>query len=377
MSKRILIITELGDVHAYAVARALDYYGADVTLWHTGDFPTFAGETIQFEEGERSIRVRNPAFVLDNFSFDTVWQRRPSYVLDESRLHPADRRFADSECCLFRRSILNLVSPGAFWVNPSDAAVRAERKPLQHQVAHEVGFLTPATIYTNDPEEIRAFLKRRGGLVAYKPLRGTSWNDGETLWGSYTSLITESTLVEDDLLRVTPGIYQEVIDKDYELRITVLGDHVLGAKIYSQETQAGRLDWRRSYDDLRIEACEVPSEIADLCRRTLRRLNLVFGCFDVAVTPQGEHIFLEVNQMGQFLFIERYAGVPLLDAFSAFLIQARPDFRWSATGVNCRYSDVVHELHEMTAKLSCCHVASPDRAVCESIGQYSLNPSKA
>src|SRR5882672_6715415 len=34
-------------------------------------------------------------------------------------------------------------------------------------------------------------------------------------------------------------------------------------------------------------------------------LGLAFGCIDLIVTPEGEHIFLEVNEMGQFLWVEQ------------------------------------------------------------------------
>jgi len=365
MTKRILILTEFGDIHAYAVSQALDRRGADVTLWHTTDFPSCNGETIHFERGERNIRVRGPALDLEDFRFDTVWHRRTSYALPEDKLHPADRRFADAECRLFRCSVFDLLAPDSFWVNPPQAAARAERKPFQHQIAHEVGFATPATPYTNAPEEIRSFLNKQGGQIVYKPLRGVSWSDGECHFTPYTSVITESTLVDDDLLRAVPGIYQEVVPKDYELRITVLGEQVFGAKIHSQETREGRMDWRRSYNELRIEACRVPAEIGRQCRLMLRRLGLVFGCFDLIVTPLGEHVFLEVNQMGQFLFVERYAGIPLLDAFVEFLMQARPDFHWEEQRVACRYPDLVPDLQQMEAELAKRHVRPPDRSILE------------
>ena len=43
--------------------------------------------------------------------------------------------------------------------------------------------------------------------------------------------------------------------------------------------------------------------------------------------------------MGQFLFVERYCGLPLLDAFAEFLLQGRVDFDWSAPAVTVRYAD--------------------------------------
>lgn len=371
--KKILILTELGDVHAYAVAEAIERKGGSVTLWHTADFPDCSGETILFEGGQLRVSVRGPAMEVEDFRFDTVWHRRPTLGLDGEKLHPADREFASWECRFFRSSLFGLIAPDAFWVNPPEAASRACRKPIQHQVAHEVGMVTPDTAYTNDPEVIRTFLARRGGQAVYKPLHGISWRDGETCWTPYTSVLTEQALVADHLLRAAPGIYQELLPKAHELRVTVLGEHVFGARILSQETQTGRLDWRRSYHELRIEPCSLPEDLAQSCRDLLDRLGLVFGCFDFVVTPDGRFVFLEVNEGGQFLFVERYTDIPLLDAFAEFLLQGRSDFAWSESNIAVRYSELHEAIRQIEEDRARLHVPSPDR----SIPEIDLDRSKA
>jgi glutathione synthase/RimK-type ligase-like ATP-grasp enzyme len=363
--KRILILTELGDVHAYAVAEAIERKGGAVTLWHTADFPESSGETALFEGGEWRVSVRGPAMDLEDFRFDAVWHRRPTLGLGQEKLHPADQEFALRECRLFRSALFGLIAPGAFWVNPPEAIIRASKKPHQHQVAHEVGMATPDTAYTNDPDVIRAFLARRGGRAVYKPLHGVLWRDGETCWTPYTSLLTEQDLVADHLLRAAPGIYQELLPKAHELRVTVLGEHVFGARVLSQETETGRLDWRRSYHELRIEPCALQPELAQHCRSLLDRLGLIFGCFDFVVTPDGRTVFLEVNEGGQFLFIERYAGIPLLDAFAELLLQGRPNFAWSESCVTVRYSEVNEAVRAMEEDRARIHLPSPERSILE------------
>jgi glutathione synthase/RimK-type ligase-like ATP-grasp enzyme len=365
MRKSILILTELDDTHAYAVAEALERKGVDVTLWHTADFPTVADESILFETGQHRLIVQGPALDLGGAHFDTVWHRRPCYVLDQERLHPADREFADLECGVFRRALFSLLAPEAFWVNDPDAAARAGRKPVQQAVAIEMGLTTPATLYSNAPQAIREFLARHGGEIVYKPFRGVSWRNEETCFTPYTSMLTEERLVEDALLRTTPGIFQELVAKDHELRITVVGDHVIGAKVLSQETETGRLDWRRSYHELRIEPCGISEELASRCRAVLDRLGLVFGCFDFIVRPDGEPVFLEVNEMGQFLFVEHYAGVPLLDAFTELLIQGRRDFDWRFDSPQVVYKDVWPAVEEARRIRAHRHVQSPDQSVWE------------
>lgn len=364
MKKDILILTELGDAHAYAVAEALQRKGAAVTLWYTADFPTTADETILFEDGRRRLTVRGPALDLQGPRFDTVWHRRPCYVLDEARLHPADREFADLECGVFRRSLFNLLAPDAFWVNPPDAAARAGRKPVQQNAAIAAGLRTPATLYTNDPDEIRSFLARHGGRIVYKPFRGASWRDDQTYWIPYTSLLTAQDLIEDSLLRAVPGIYQELVPKAFELRVTVMGNLVLGAKVLSQATETGRVDWRKAYHELRMEPFDIPPGLAAQCRSVVAALGLAFGCLDLIVTPRQEFVFLEVNEMGQFLFVENYAKVPLLDPFTELLIQG-PAFAWRSDAVAIRYEDVLAIVHEKVNLPSGPHVMPPDRAVRE------------
>jgi hypothetical protein len=78
----------------------------------------------------------------------------------------------------------------------------------------------------------------------------------------------------------------------------------------------------------------------------MRRLGIVFGCLDFIVTPEGRHVFLEVNQAGQFLFVEEYCGLPWLDAFSEFLLQGRVDFEWNESSAAVRFADVRQETND-------------------------------
>lgn len=373
MPATVLILTCPGDAHAHAVAAALRRKGACPVLWFTPDFPTRTGETLAFEGGRLAVRVEGSA--VDPARALTVWNRRPFHAVDPAVLHPADRPFAERSCELFRRALLDLLAPGAFWVNP-DPAVRRNSKPLQHAAALAVGLEAPDTLYTNDPGEIRRFLGRQGGEVVYKPLFTSLWKAEDEVVSPYASLLSEEMLVADELLRAAPGIFQAVVPKAWELRITIMGRRALGARLLSQETESGRLDWRRSYGELRMEPWEVPADLAGRCVALLERLGLVFGCFDFVVTPGGRTVFLEVNQMGQFLFVEEQTGQPLLDAFAELLLQGRPDFDWSPERTGVRFADVVPEVRERCEQDRQAHVPAPEIAWDESppAGQSEASP---
>lgn len=144
------------------------------------------------------------------------------------------------------------------------------------------------------------------------------------------------------------------------------------AKVLSQQTESGRLDWRRSYHELLIEPCEIPDILADRCREVLARLGLVFGCSDFVVTPSRNSFFLSFNEGGQFLFVENYCGLPLLDAFAELLAQGRPDFAWPADGPQVHYREVREAVQGVLAWRSKAHVQPPDRSVWEGSGTTDL-----
>ena len=363
--KTVLIVSVAGDRHTFAVAETLQAKGARVCLWFPGDFPTRSTETFLFNEGPPVATIMGPEGEISLSGVDTVWYRRAAPNHDFSGLHPADVPFVARERRRFREGAFRAVGRKAFWVNPVDRAIESENKLYQQAVAQELGVRMPRALFSNSPADIRTFLRAEGGRIVYKSLDGLGWRDGEATWACHTVALAEEDLVDDQLLEATPGIYQEFVEKDHELRITMVGNRPFAAKVLSQETTAGKVDWRRAYGELRMEAVDVSPGVLDSCRRLMRALGLAFGCFDFVVTPSGHEVFLEVNQMGQFLFIEQYTGMPLLDAFAEYLIQGRADFAWKETASCMRYGDVEKRAAERATASKERHVGLPERIVNE------------
>ena len=76
-----------------------------------------------------------------------------------------------------------------------------------------------------------------------------------------------------------------------------------------------------------------PHSAGDRARTSVARTikacarNLVAGAFDFIVTPDDEWVYLEVNEAGQFIFVEQWCPeLTLFDAFCAFVESGDPDF---------------------------------------------------
>jgi hypothetical protein len=155
---------------------------------------------------------------------------------------------------------------------------------------------------SNDPKRIREFL-RANPLCIYKPFYPAAWHASDRVAVVFSSLVTEDDLPEPPVLQSTPGIFQRLVEKSYELRITALGNRMFTAKLDSQCLSTARIDWRAATQPVPVEPVELPEPVANACRRIMRDLGIVFGCFDLIVTPEGEYVFLEVNESGAFLWI--------------------------------------------------------------------------
>ena len=357
-SVRLLIATFPDDVHALEVALVLRERGHEVVVWSGGDFPTLQAASVAFEDGTARWSASGPELALSDRQFDTVWYRRVVAPQLPGNMHPGDRPMAQRECQDFVAGLWRLVAPDAFWVNPLEGRTRADLKLVQLREAQRVGLTIPRTLASNDPARIRAFLEELGAPAIYKSFYPQHWRDGERVAILYTSEVSAARLPPDEVLRLTPGLFQPRLAKAHELRVTVMGERIITARLASQTQAATRLDWRASSVGLAIEPDELPPEIEKRVHALMRSLGLVFGCLDFVVTPAGEHVFLEVNPMGQFLWIEHVnPEIRLLGPFCDFLLtRGRGPLECSAV----RHADYAARADELGKTAATGHVRWAD-----------------
>jgi glutathione synthase/RimK-type ligase-like ATP-grasp enzyme len=275
-------------------------------------------------------------------------------------MHPGDRVVARRECAAFNKGFWGLIAADALWVNPIAGRDRANAKAIQLQEAIRSGLTIPDTLFSNDPGQIRKFLSLYPGEAIYKGFNPIRWSteDGTALL--YTNKIGLADLPDDEVLMLTPGIFQREVEKAYELRITFMGDYACSAKLLSQQHPVARLDWRSGGTEIEAVPDELPDDLYEACRLLMRRLGIVFGCLDIVITPQGERIFLEVNEMGQFLWLEESnPDFLLLEAFCQFLIQGGLARDWRPSRTIVHFGDFADNFPE-EQDTETLHVSTPD-----------------
>lgn len=320
---KILIVTSPIDIHGAAVAWGLRKLGVTPVRWFASDFPRLNQSSFAIEPGGRT----NVDFVIDGqrheAPFGAIWMRRTGWVAPRASSHPHDIKVITSEANDYRHNVFSfLADTDCFWLNRLRPGRRGENKIFQLTSAQAVGFRMPNTLISNDPERVRAFYRDNGGRIIYKAFSTAGWvHENGNFSVLQTTALREEDLADDEVLRACPGIYQERIDKAYELRVTVIGDKVVTGWVDSQ-SRGETLDWR--YDFMEghktIAPFDLPLDIRDRCIALCRRMELEFACIDLIVTPDGEHVFLELNQAGQFLWKEEAdPRMRMLDIFCQHL----------------------------------------------------------
>jgi glutathione synthase/RimK-type ligase-like ATP-grasp enzyme len=309
--KTCLLLTDTFEPTADLLVAEMRRRGVPCVRWNLDRFPVGSSLTYRISNQGFRTEIESDGRRIDLDRVGSIWCRGVQALGFPSDLAAADRRFAEAESERVLTALYTVAD--VLWINHPHCHIRANSKPAQLAVARALGFDIPATVVTNDPDEVRAFIAQSRGEMIYKAL--TQSLDTEPGKSLFTSLMTKQALSEIDLIRITPGVFQELVSKAYELRVTVVGPHVFAVRIDSQSRVASKIDWRR----LPFEAdaaVDLSSETESKIHAFMKTFGLVYGAFDFIVTPDGRHVFLEVNPAGQYMWIESKLGLPITAALA-------------------------------------------------------------
>jgi len=250
---------------------------------------------------------------IDLGAIKGAYFRRPLQLdVQSNGFTPSLNRYICEEWNYILRSVY--LELGDKWFSHPSKIILAEDKPKQLRLAREIGFSVPETVVTNELESLRSLFL--GGDVIAKPLRQSLLED-PTGPGSviYTNNITSFCEIDEDALRVAPVIFQRKIEKQFDLRVSVVEDSVFSVAIKSQAFEKTQTDWRHSsVVELEHEVFVIPEKIEEMCRELVKRLGLRFGAIDLVLDKSGEFWFLECNPNGQWAWIENRTGQPIAAA---------------------------------------------------------------
>ncbi|MBF0310842.1 MAG: hypothetical protein HQL56_15080 [Magnetococcales bacterium] len=315
----VLTITDKHDIHADRILNLLnkdDVYRLDL------DTNSLKETSITYDGVNWIIETINEGRICSS-SISSVYLRRPFVELTLQEQDNTDYNFK------IWRGEWNKTLIGFYnyirhvpWLNRLREAYRAENKYYQMEIAKQAGLHIPPILVSNNKAKLIEFVSRHTDVVLKLMNQEFYKHPDGAYKGIYVNKLSVSDFEDFGSTDENPIVLQPYVVKKFEVRYTVVGQDHFVCAIDSQKSKIANVDWRR-YDipntpHFRIDP---PQEIKKCVDNFMKLLELEFGALDFIVTHQDRWIFLEVNPMGQWLWLEDLTGLPISQAIANWLKQ--------------------------------------------------------
>ena len=319
----ILIFTNKQDVHTDEVIRYLTKNNVPVFRLNSEDLllkyqvnifiksnGSWGGEII--DELGRVLKIEK---------LKVAWLRKPDfdffYNIDDTNIEK--QNFISSEIKAFINILYSIST--IKWINNPFIANKTKVKFQQLLLAHKLGVKVPKTLITTQPEKAKEFFIECQEEVLVKSIYTGNVTINGVNQGIQSIKVGKDKFYEFyKNISLSPTQLQEYIQKEFELRITIIGKKVFAVKIDSQANNETKIDWRLHTKMNPHSIFKLPQKIEEFCIEFLNQQKLTYGAVDFIVTPKNEYVFLENNPFGQYLWLETETGIPLTEEIGNLLI---------------------------------------------------------
>ncbi len=258
-----------------------------------------------------AIWYRRPYNIADDFYNDTEIDFNGIVPSDEVRTKIKNHHRYLKDFIFHSLPVKKLGSYSKTGLNKLDTLLSANR----------CGLDIPDSIITNNRNKVVNFLKKNNSIIC-KPIgEGVKHvpKDKDYWISNKTILIEDESKIPNQF---DVSLFQECLDKKYELRIFYLDGNVYSACIFSQTNEKTKVDFR-NYDfekPNRIVPYNLETEIKKKLDDLMSILGLNTGSIDLVKTKNGRTVFLEVNPVGQYDFISQSCNYNIDGKIAEYLI---------------------------------------------------------
>ena len=298
--KKILIVTSSYDNTCNYIMRKysqLDFFRLDLDR--------FSEYHITFSSN--GFKISDTSSHIDSKSCLSIYFRKPSMEKLDGIFDTHYHSYIHRETYSLIEGIVESFS-GTVLTKPSTMR-RANNKVFQASLATEAGFNLPEFVISNNETWLRYFSGQKGII---KPIAIGEISRNSSKEFVQTNLIDKSFDTQN--FQYSPVYLQNFIDKDFEVRLTVVGQYFFPVKIHSENN----IDWRKPNNKVVYETCSISPDIQDSCLKFMQHCNMQFGCFDFIIKDDVWY-FLEMNANGQWAWLEFETGLNISGAIMDYL----------------------------------------------------------
>ncbi len=303
----VLIITHTQDNESIPlVIKAIESRGEKAFRFDTDRFPTQVHLDVYYNNESEQQILNVDGERLDLKEVSSVWYRR---IAVGARIpNTMESQLREASIGESRATIGGMIaSIKGFHFDKLQNIRLADNKQLQLQVAREIGLDIPRTLITNNPEAVKEFAAScEEGMITKMLSSFAIYNEQGLEQVVFTNPVASSDIEHLDGLRFCPMTFQENLPKALELRTILVGKHIFTAAVDSTRTRKAQYDWRRQGLNLinSWEFYDLPEDVEKKLFKLVAYFGLNYGAIDIIVTPDGRHVFLEINPVGEFFWLE-------------------------------------------------------------------------
>ena len=244
--------------------------------------------------------------ILNSNEISSIWFRRGGLHLEPIEIiESSDKSISASFCHYYNvaSEVLDGFIQNSFLRQKSinNQKYQSVNKLEALHTAKEHGIKVPKTIVTTKKSVLKDFISKYKNVITKDLTDGIGFRTNDWHIYAYTEILTPdlyNSLTND----FAPSLFQELIDKKFEIRTFFLLDTFYSMAIFSQSNAQTCVDYRH-YDKNRPNRCipfKIPNNIENKLKSVLLKLNLNSASIDLIYSKQKEFVFLEINPIGQF-----------------------------------------------------------------------------
>ncbi|MCC7533731.1 MAG: grasp-with-spasm system ATP-grasp peptide maturase [Bacteroidia bacterium] len=286
----ILINIEEADPSLERIVDWLDYYKASYKLINEN----------QTELNFETIELSNDCFIIKTNLVDlsmckVYWNRRSLPI--KVNTHNGAVYSAHQQELNYLNGFLNRILE-------TNAVNRYQdnftNKLYNLYTAKKLGINIPDTIITQQKKSLINFYNEHNGRIINKAIDSVSSFAQKN--GSYFTTLVEDKEIEKCEENFPPSLFQECLEKRYEIRSFYFFGNFYSMAIFSQLDELTRIDFR-NYNNEKPNRCvpyKLPKYIENKLDGLMHNLSLNTGSLDLVFTESNKYYFLEVNPVGMF-----------------------------------------------------------------------------
>ncbi|WP_298546100.1 grasp-with-spasm system ATP-grasp peptide maturase [uncultured Aquimarina sp.] len=300
----ILILSKEQEESTNSVIDWLEYSDAEYIRFN-GDNFDLNQFYLEISESSSDFLTGIPCDISD---VNVVWYRRWGNlgkpmpfvkISDDTDFHKTLNNYLLDENKHLSLALFSLFQD-SYWLSKPKSHI-IEDKFLYLSAAKSLDITIPNTFLLNNKKKLTDILKSGVKLISKSLGNAHKIKYNNKTHIPYTDEITESDLenLEETFF---VSLFQEKIEKEYEIRSFYLDGTFYSMAIFSQFDDKTELDFRRYNFSKpnRTVPYSLPKELEKKLIKLMEKFNFNTGSIDIIKSKNGKYYFLEINPIGQF-----------------------------------------------------------------------------